>query len=219
MSSKRTHGLRISIGLILLAMCAALTRADVYQWEYINPADPSAGKQQSAILCPSGAGIVIGPGVNLIGPDLTQAYLPGADLSSSQCEVVDFTNAEFAQAKFNNALFINVTLSGANLTQADLSNAEFIYTDATGAVFDHANLSGMYLVDDTLVNASFRQANLTGALISGDITGADFSGATIASTSFARNSPTDGSGISLAQLYSTADYKASNLSGVRLSGN
>ncbi len=32
-----------------------LARADIYEWEYINPANPSLGKQQSTTLCPDGA--------------------------------------------------------------------------------------------------------------------------------------------------------------------
>ena len=35
---------------ILLALCAMAARADIYKWEYINPADPSQGKQQSTTL-------------------------------------------------------------------------------------------------------------------------------------------------------------------------
>ena len=56
-------------------------RADIFQWEYINPADPSQGKQQSTTLAPDGAGVDAVPGADLIGRNLTMAYLIGADLT------------------------------------------------------------------------------------------------------------------------------------------
>ena len=33
------------------------SQADIFRWEYINPADPSQGKQQSTMLAPDGAGV------------------------------------------------------------------------------------------------------------------------------------------------------------------
>ena len=32
-------------------------RADIFQWEYINPANPGLGKQPSTTLCVDGAGL------------------------------------------------------------------------------------------------------------------------------------------------------------------
>ena len=57
--------------------------ADIFQWEYINPADPSQGKQQSTTLAPDGAGVDAVPGANLYGRNLTMAYLIGADLTNA----------------------------------------------------------------------------------------------------------------------------------------
>ena len=47
----------------LLAIFAPtpLARADIFEWEYINPADPSQGKQPSTTLAPDGAGANAGP--------------------------------------------------------------------------------------------------------------------------------------------------------------
>src|SRR5206468_12459698 len=45
--------------------------ADIFQWEYVNPADPGQGKQQSMTLCPGGAGVNAVPGADLRGRDLT----------------------------------------------------------------------------------------------------------------------------------------------------
>ena len=43
-----------------LAM-AGQSRADIYQWEYVNPADPTQGKQQSTVPVPDGVGATAGP--------------------------------------------------------------------------------------------------------------------------------------------------------------
>ena len=69
------------------SLCAA--RADIFQWEYINPADPSQGKQQSTTLAPDGAGVDAVPAPILSHRNLTMAYLIGADL----------TNATFLEAR------------------------------------------------------------------------------------------------------------------------
>lgn len=69
--------------LISAALLVGTADADIYQWEYVNPADPSLGKQQSAVLCPNGAGLIAGPGATWVnGPDLTKGYFIGADLSN-----------------------------------------------------------------------------------------------------------------------------------------
>ena len=61
--------------LISLLFAAAPTaRADIFQWEYINPGNPVQGKQPSTTLCVSGTGVYVGPGAYLSG-DLTMAYL------------------------------------------------------------------------------------------------------------------------------------------------
>ena len=42
----------LSIAAATLAVVTA-AHADIFQWEYINPADPSQGKRQSTTLCPA----------------------------------------------------------------------------------------------------------------------------------------------------------------------
>jgi hypothetical protein len=44
--------LPFAAGIALLVAFASAAQADIYQWEYINPADPSQGKQQSTTLAP-----------------------------------------------------------------------------------------------------------------------------------------------------------------------
>ena len=58
-------------------------QADIFQWEYINPADPSQGKQQSTTLAPDGAGVDAVPGANISDRNLTMAYLIRADLTDA----------------------------------------------------------------------------------------------------------------------------------------
>ena len=69
----------------LLAIFAPMpvARADIFQWEYINPANPSLGKQQSTTLAPGGAGVNAVPGADLSYRNLTMAYLIGADLTGA----------------------------------------------------------------------------------------------------------------------------------------
>ena len=184
-----------------------LARADIFQWEYINPADPSQGKQQSTTLAPDGASVNAVPGANLTFRDLTMGYLIGADLTGAYGEAVILTDADLSQANLTNAHFTGYAddygvyftdLSGANLTQANLTNA---------------NLAGT-----TLINANFSQANLTNAHFDdADLTGANLTGAEVRSGNFTRYSL--GSGITTAQLQSTASYQAHDLTGIVLAGN
>jgi hypothetical protein len=48
-------------------VASSFPRADIFQWEYINPADPSQGKQQSTTLAPDGAGVDAVPGADFHG--------------------------------------------------------------------------------------------------------------------------------------------------------
>src|SRR5688500_19944182 len=72
----------VQIAAVMFAF-ANSAHADIFQWEYINPADPSQGKQQSTTLAPDGAGVDAVPGANLSGLNLTKAYLIGADLTNA----------------------------------------------------------------------------------------------------------------------------------------
>jgi hypothetical protein len=45
--------LQIAAAMLPLVAFGANAEADIFQWEYINPADPSQGKQQSATLAPT----------------------------------------------------------------------------------------------------------------------------------------------------------------------
>ena len=56
MTKHRTVLITTSLATLLALFVPALVaRADIFQWEYINPANPSQGKQQSTTLAPDGA--------------------------------------------------------------------------------------------------------------------------------------------------------------------
>src|SRR5262245_56681893 len=94
-----------AVGLFLV-IAVRVARADIFQWEYVNPADPSQGKRQSTTLCWSGAGVDAVPGANLSYLYLPMAYLDGADL----------TNAYGLSANLTKASLVGANLSGAHIT-------------------------------------------------------------------------------------------------------
>jgi uncharacterized protein YjbI with pentapeptide repeats len=135
---------------IPLVAVAADVRADIYQWEYINPADPSQGKQQSTTLAPGGAGVNAVPGANLFNRNLTRAYLVGADLTGTDGKYANLTNADLSQANLTNANFGAANLTGANFRHANLANASFQshrarvcdFGGSCFSVYDYALLTG-----------------------------------------------------------------------------
>jgi uncharacterized protein YjbI with pentapeptide repeats len=161
--------------LLALFAPALVARADIFQWEYINPANPSLGKQQSTMLAPDGAGASAVPAANLPNRNLTMAYLIGADLSA-----IPIYDGVF-ELGYVIVSYDSADLHGANLSQADLTNANLTY-----ALLTNANLSG-----------------------------AEVRGATFSLTTFYGC----GSGLTPAQLYSTASYQADDLTGIKLEEN
>ena len=91
--------------LLALFAPAPVARADIFQWEYINPANPGQGKQPSTMLAPDGAGVNAVPGANLSNRNLTMAYLIGADLTAPSRAYANLTNADLSQANLTNANF------------------------------------------------------------------------------------------------------------------
>src|SRR5262245_51718799 len=100
----------LSITAAVFAL-ANTAHADIFQWEYINPADPSQGKQQSTTLCPDGAGVDAVPGAVLGNRNLTMAYLIGADLMNANANGSNLTNADLSQANLAHTSFSNAMLT------------------------------------------------------------------------------------------------------------
>src|SRR5438477_4857146 len=107
---------RASLSTLLALFTPALVaRADIFQWQYINPANPSQGKQPSTLLCPGGAGANAVPGANLSNRNLTMAYVIGANLAAYPVYGGEFGDEIIA--------YVGAALSGTNLSRADLTNA------------------------------------------------------------------------------------------------
>jgi uncharacterized protein YjbI with pentapeptide repeats len=222
-------------------------RADIYQWQWVDPSDPSLGKQQSATLCPDGAGVNAEPYAFISGRNLTQAYLIGADLHNTSFYQTTLTNADLSLANLTNADLYYADLTNANLSHSNLTDAFFYSGTLIGANFTDAVVRGANF-GDTVSNgftsaqlystASYKAKDLTGIkLNSNDLTGWNFSGQNLSNAhliSILKNTnftdavvqgvnfsgPTyDGGFFIPAQLYSTASYKANDLTGIMLETN
>jgi uncharacterized protein YjbI with pentapeptide repeats len=223
----------------LLLVCPSPAHADIFQWEYINPADPSQGKRQSTTLAPGGAGVDAVPGARLDGRNLTMAYLIGADLRGATAsysfaygDYANLTHADLSHANLTNTLFSGAKLTGANFTGAEVRGANFEGETSRGftasqlyatASYQAQDLTGIRLWDNDLSGWNFVGQNLTGARFNvTTLTGADFTGAEIQRASFSRTTLfgyQSGTGITPAQLYSTASYHVGDLSGIDFGRN
>jgi uncharacterized protein YjbI with pentapeptide repeats len=160
--------------------------------------------------------------------DLTGVHFVGNDLSG----------ANFADQNLDSASFYAAKLIGADFTNADLSNAELVNADLSQANFANANFTNATLALANLSQANLRNANFAGAnLTSTNLTGADLRGANIGGVttyvyglvcgrpsvggclyySYGIVATQIGGGVNLAQLITTANYQAHDLSGIDLS--
>ena len=202
--------------------CITGVRGDIYQWEYINPGFPAAGKQPSATLAIGGAGVNAEPNVSLYNRNLTKAYLIGADLSNVYGFLANLTNADLSGANLTGADFSRGNLSGATFTQAEIRGADLndvsnftaaqLYSTAS---YQAGDLTGVGLYQNNLNGWNFSQQNLTRvSFSSSNLANANFTGAVITNTSFY-----DTFNFTAAQLYSTASYQNKSLEGIYLASN
>lgn len=205
---------RTILHLVALSATTSITRADIYQWEYLDPAIPSLGKQQSNTLAPDGTGVNAVPGANLSNRNLTKAYLYYASLApyfeyDSEGNLIDYHIADLSSVNLSQAELTGAGGAAANFTNADLSQANL-----TGATF--FSITEEHWIDYTdFTGANLSQANLTSAIFYGAIlTGAKLSGAEILGTRFVRYN--NSGEITAAQIYSTASYQAHDLTGIYL---
>jgi uncharacterized protein YjbI with pentapeptide repeats len=158
------------------------------------------------------------------------AQFAGTNLTISQL-------ASTASYKAGNLAGIDlqgVNLAGANFAGQNLANAAFNGARLTSANFNHVNAPGIVLAHANLANESFNHANLANSYFNGAILhNADFSGAFLAgagmghtslagvnlSAAVVRFADLIQTGITPAQLYSTASYQARDLRGVKLSAD
>jgi uncharacterized protein YjbI with pentapeptide repeats len=200
-------------------------RADIFEWEYIIPANPSQGKQPSTTLTPDGAGANAVPGTNLSNRNLTMAYLIGANLGPDEDDlgnyyVSDLTGANLSQADLTNASVWWAALTGANLTGAEVRGASFsrayVYDNYLGGItpaqlystasYQAHDLAGIGLSGNNLAGVNLAGQNLTNARFSSRFVEFEFSYTNLT-----------GANLSQANLTS-ADFSYTALSGANLSG-
>ena len=147
-------------------------------------------------------------GWNLAGQDLRGTIFVGAKL-----EGVNFSDAEIGGAGLGEATQHGFTAeqlySTANYKRGDLREVTLAGNQMQGWDFSGKDLEGLALTGADMKAANFSQANLANCNFSGvPVAGANFEGAEIARALLVD------SGLSVQQLYSTANYRRGDLSGV-----
>jgi uncharacterized protein YjbI with pentapeptide repeats len=182
---------RLFVSLFLIVVFAWPARADIFQWEYTNPADPSQGKRQSTTLAPDGAGVDAVPGAFLANRNLTMAYLIGADLADAEGSFTNLANADLSRANLTRAHLFAATLSNADFTNAVIQGANLDYSGITpaqiysSASYQAGDLSGVTLRYNDLSGANFARQNLNNVDFSAvKLVGANFREASLANARF-----------------------------------
>lgn len=106
---------------------------------------------------------------------LTEVDLRGADLSELDLRGVDLWYARLQGAQLSGALLADAILDRADLTLADLGGANCYRTRMRGVIADRTRLRGAALVEADLTLAR---------LLSCDVDGTIFTGATLLGTNF-----------------------------------
>lgn len=185
--SRRNGVPQIAAAILPFVAFASAARADIFQWEYIDPADPSQGRQQSTTLAPDGAGVDALPDAYLAYYDLTMAYLIGADLSNADFSGAALTDADFLSAQIRGASFGIIIRPGIPVITEDHIigsgiTLEQLYSTASYQAHD---LSGIRLVGSKLAGAIFAGQNLARADFGGvNLTSANLKEANLAEANF-----------------------------------
>ncbi|MGE3240169.1 MAG: pentapeptide repeat-containing protein [Pirellulales bacterium] len=167
--------------LLMLNMLAPIVRADIYQWEYVNPANPNEGKRQSATVVPDGVGVNAEPGAQLANRNLTKAYLVSAALIGQEVYdsdgflayriPTDLSGTNLSQADLAGAFLDDANLVNANLRQANLTNARFHFTKLTDADFGNSDVRGAFFLGLVGAELSAGQLYSTQSYQDHDLTG------------------------------------------------
>lgn len=118
---------------------------------------------------------------------------------------VDFSNKEFENVDFSNAILSAKYWSDSNAKSVSFANSTFKNCDFTGATLGvNGAVKGVDFSNIDISNTSFKNANLYGVLFEeSDISGSDFSNA---------------NGLTTSQLSQTLNYKNKDLRGVKFNG-
>ena len=155
-------------------------------------------------------------GQNLTSVNFTLAKLAGADLTGADIRKASFSRYAISATLEDNhygsgTAFTPILGTGITLDQL-YSTKSYLARDLNGVAFGGNNLAGGNFAGQNLANTNFKAATLTDA----DLTGAHVRGANFAVDI---DRPPYGTGITLAQLTSTASYQAHDLSGIVLDNN
>jgi uncharacterized protein YjbI with pentapeptide repeats len=158
----------------------------------------------------------------LSGANFAGATVRGASLSGISVNQLSSTGSY--QEHDLSGITIYADLAGVNLTAQNLTGATFENTKLINANFSHANLTNAVFWLATPNGANFSHAILSSATFRySDLTGANLTGAEVRGASFLRDEPGGigyvSTGLTAAQLYSTASYQAHDLAGINLQLN
>lgn len=203
MFNQRTQSVTgVIAGASAVLLSCGLAGAEIYEWEYIDPLNPSLGRQASSTVLSTEDPV---PRVDLRYTALPKAYLAGADLTAAAFRQADLTNADMYGANLSAATFREATLTGAIFYDAIIRNADFSSTTSRGftqqqlaetASYRAGVLTGVVLAENNLTGWDFSGLNLTGTQFgtiyfdlsfwhsASNLTNADFSGSLLTYTSF-----------------------------------
>jgi uncharacterized protein YjbI with pentapeptide repeats len=184
----------VAFACLIVCLPSAATAA-IFRWD-------------NGEVIPGTEGITVGPGMivdglelsfaDLAGASLVGASFEGTNLSDARLHSSNLTNAEFTDAEISGASFRATTALGFTKEQL-YSTLSYLFTSMPGVNLADNNLSGWDFSGQDMTGASFQNSNLSGAIISGAIL--------------------NQTGLTAAQLESTADYAMKNLDGIDLGGN
>ena len=187
---------------IFILLISVSTNAQIYSW-------------QTGEIIPGTENIIPGPQMDLsnwtnaTGKSLSYAnFSGGLNLSysyfdDSKLDYALFSNGNLKSSSFTNSNLVNAVMENANLTRSDfllsnltnanlnsanLAKVKFWKAELNGTNLTNANLSDSFIIDSNLISANFENATINGTYFSGV-------------QNFTKE-----------QLYSTASYKANDLS-------
>ena len=99
-------------------------------------------------------------GQNKRGPCFKDAYLVGANLSSSWCMASDFDGANLQGADFRDALLEQANFAGNNMSGLNMSGANLVDAKLHGSILVETCLLGAKLKGADLRNANLSHANV-----------------------------------------------------------
>ena len=134
----------------------------MFEWEYVDPANPGLGKRESSTLAPDGAFVDL-TFPSLVRLDLTKAYFFGARLQQFRMGRTILNEAYLAEANMYNLQGNGLIARGADMAKSNLERARLVGADLSMTSFAGAKLTGADLGGSKLLDADFTGATITDA--------------------------------------------------------